>query len=193
MSFFENIIQRITGAPGEEVELSDAEIDSLTDEDIRYLQAMFGAHTLMKIPEREMHFFDWLKAEDAPVWDELWEDDADMCVSLAFLENFRMGANGFLICDLEDTDNYFFTVRHIKPDGVAGLSKIIDKAAKGRQLSISEALLFEISVAPIDVWHFCYKHRVPLSRGKAAVADLDSHQWLVHLTKSEDLVKYLEE
>ena len=31
------------------------------------------------------------------------------------------------------------------------------------------------------------------ARGKAAVADLDAHQWLVHLTKSEDLAKYLEE
>jgi len=193
MSFFENIKQRFACAPGEAVELSDVEIDSLTDEHIDFLRAMFGAHILMKIPAREMQFFDWLKAEDAPVWDELWEDDADMCVSLAFLGNFRKNANGFFICDLEDTDNYFFTVRHIKPDGVAGLSKIIDKAGKGTPLSVAEALLFEISIAPLDIWHFCYKHHVPLSRGKAAVADLDAHQWLVHLTKSEDLAKYLEE
>jgi hypothetical protein len=175
------------------LEISDEEIDAFTEEDISAIQVEFGASVLMKLPAREQAFMQWLRENDAGVYDDLWEDDEMLLVSLSFLPDFRSGGRGFLICELREHNNYFFTPKHVKPEGAAGLKGILKKVENKLELAIEEALMFEIIRGPVDIWHFCHRHGVPLARGKAAVQTLSSHNWLVHLPLGEDLTSYLEE
>ncbi len=191
MTLLEDIERRIISSP-HSLTLSDAEIDALSEGDIDALIDRHGSTVLMHLSSRERKFFDWVKEEDPDVWTDLWGDDEEMLVTLAFLNNLRKHGNGFPICELETTDNYYFTQRHIKPDGVDALHGILDKVQKGSELSVAEALMFELLSNPIDIWHFCYKYGIPLSKGKATVAEMQSHDWLIHLTAREDIMKYIE-
>jgi hypothetical protein len=190
MNILENIETRILA--GTPLRLSDEEIDALTAQDIAVLQERHMGNVLMHIPPRERQFFDWLKTEDPAVWTDLWQDDEDLLVTLAFLAAFKKGGTGFVICDLIDQPNYFFTPRHVKPDGMKALQTIIARAEKNEELSIAEGLLFDIVVAPTDIWHFCYKYAVPLEKAKKAVAQLAALDWIVHLPEHDDHVRYLE-
>lgn len=192
MTLLEDIERRINSSP-HSLMLSDAEIDALSEDDIDALLARHGSTVLMHLSSRERKFFDWVKEEDPEVWNDLWSDDKEMLVTLAFLRSLRKRGNGFPICELVTTDNYYFTPRHIKPDGIDALQGIINKIEKGSELSIAEALMFELLSNPIDIWHFCYKHGIPLSKGKATVAEMQSHDWLIHLTAREDIMRYIDE
>ena len=70
---------------------------------------------------------------------------------------------------------------------------ILERAEKGAELSIGEVLMFEILKAPIDLWHFCHRYGVPITRGREVVRELVSHEWIVHLRRAEELVPYLED
>lgn len=192
MTLLEDIERRIQSSP-HSLKLSDAEIDALSEDDISALIAQHGSTVLMHLNDRERTFFDWVKEEDPDVWNDLWADDEDQLVTLAFLKNLGKRGNGFPICELETTDNYYFTIRHIKPDGIEALYGILDKVESGAELSIAEALMFELLSHPIDIWHFCYKYGIPLSKGKATVGELEKHDWLIHLTARADIIKYIDE
>ena len=77
------------------LDLSDVEIDSLTARDIELLQAEFGSRTLMKLPPREKEFMFWLKKEDPDIYDDLWEDDEEMLVSLSYLPALQKGGSSY--------------------------------------------------------------------------------------------------
>ncbi len=175
------------------LDLSDVEIDSLTERDIELLQAEFGSRVLMRLPPREREFMAWLKQEDPDIYEDLWEDDEDLLVSLSYLSSLQKGGPGFAICELAFHDNYYFTQRHFKQHGLEAVPGILAKAEKGGELSIGEVLMFEILRNPIDLWHFCHRYGVPLAKGRAVVRELVVHEWLVHLTRSEDLASYLED
>ncbi len=192
MSMLQIIEERIRER-GSPLEMTDEELDSLSDADIAQLMEKHGGHILMRLPPRERRFFDWLRVEDPDVWNDLWCGDEDPCVALAFLPALRAGGRGFPICDLELEPNYYFTPRHIKPDGAAGLEGIIARAAAGGDLAVGEALMFEIVSDPIDIWHFAWKHGVPIQRLREVVAELVEHDWLAHLTEREDLARYIED
>ena len=175
------------------LEVSDAEIDALTDEDIDALRQEHGAHTLLRMPPRERRFFDWLKESDKPVWDDLWSDDEDLLLTLAFLKDLQDGGPGFVICELENNPNYYFTPKHVKPAGMEALEAVLDRAARGGELALGEALMFEIVTGPTDIWHFCYKYRADVARAKREVARLVEHDWIVHLPSREDAIRYHQE
>jgi hypothetical protein len=175
------------------LDLTDVEIDSLSARDIELLQGEFGSRVLMKLPPRELEFMAWLKREDPDIYEDLWEDDDDLLVSLSFLPSFQKGGPGFAICELAFHDNYYFTPKHIKPTGLDAVAGILARAEKGEELSIGEVLMFEIVRAPIDLWHFCHRYGIPLGKGRTIVRELVVHQWLVHLKRSEELASYLEE
>jgi len=191
MTTLERIENHLLAEPGSILTLTDEDIDSLLPEDIEHLQNVYGGVDLMRLPPREKAFFDWLKAEDPEVWHDLWEEDEDMLVTLAFLGDFKRNMNGFPICDLEKADNYFFTKHHVKPEGIAALSGILTKAERGEELSIVEALMFEIVSQPVDIWHFCYKFGIPVEKGKHAARQLAEHNWLVHLPEHDDSIRYV--
>ena len=189
----DQIMTALREQSGQVLELSDEEIDALTDGEIGLLQAEFGAHVLMHLPPRECAFMKWLKAEDPGIYDDLWEEDENLLVSLSFLQDFRAGGPGFAICELEEHSNYYFTPKHIKHEGAEALKDILRKAQAGEDLAVEEVLMFEVVRSPIDIWHFSHRYGVPLARAKEAVRTLVSHDWLVHLPRREDLLPYIGE
>ena len=152
----------------------------------------FHGHTLMKLPQTEIDFFEWLKINDNAVWNDLWQDEEDLyMVSIDLLRHFLKGKSGFPICDLE-IPNYYFTVKHIKPKGLEQMETILSKTESGKKLDIDELLLFELHLAPTDIWHFSYRYDLPVIEVKELVSEMDYKGWIVHLPKSEDLLRYID-
>lgn len=151
---------------------------------------------LINLPHREIEFFEWLKIADKSVWDDLWGDDNVLpyLVSITFLpflldEDFR----GFPICDLTQNDNYYFTADHMVDEE----SKLMIDSTKTmfldkKQLSLAQLLALQISLSPIDIWHFAYKSKVPLESAKKAVDELVADGVLVHLRSAEHLTSFLD-
>ena len=154
-----------------------------------------------KLPNYEIAFFEWLKENDEKVWKDLWLlDSDDEATQQPYIVGFQFlplllerDGRGFPICDLVSTDNYFFTQKHIISDE----SDIFVESAKQRLLeksglTHSQLLCLEISIAPIDIWHFAYKHKIELSDAKKAVEQLKDDVDLVHYRKAEELADYIE-
>lgn len=174
--------------------LTQEEIDAMPIEDMSTLIVTLSGNTFIALPEREREFFEWLRTADPEVWDDLWLGEGEpYIVSIDYLLSVCSEANGFPICDLVTSDNYFFTPRHIKkPDGELALIAIMKKIEAHRKLSIGEALMYEAARFPIDLWHFCYRHKIPVGAAKLAVAQLVADELLVHLTQCADLVDYID-
>jgi hypothetical protein len=175
------------------IEFSDQEIDSLSKEDAYKIEKHFHGSALMRLPQFECQFFQWLRETDQSVWEDLWDDEDDpYYISIDFLHHFINDGNGFPICDLVDEDNYWFTGRHIKPKGLEKFHKIDQKIQDNKPLSVQEALLCEILKSSIDIWHFCHRYKVSIQKAKQEVKSMHEGDLLVHLTSREDLVKYLD-
>lgn len=151
---------------------------------------------LIKLPKREIDFFDWLKSADSDVWEDLWGNDENelYTVSIAFLP-LLLDADyrGFPICDLENNDNYYFTAAHMVDEE----SKLMIESTKTmfldkKQLTLPQLLALQISVSPIDIWHFAYKSKTTIESAKKAVEELVADGVLVHLRSAEHLSTFLE-
>jgi hypothetical protein len=175
------------------IEFSADQLSSLRLDQVQAIVDEFHGYALLKMPKSEIDFFTWLKTNDQPVWNDIWQDEDDMyLVSIDLLSHFIEGGLGFPICDLIDEPNYWFNARLIKPKGMEELENIIVKLENGEKVSIGEAFLLEVSTRPVDIWHFCYNHNLPVKRMKEIIDDLLYQGFLVHLTDREDLVKYLD-
>jgi len=175
------------------IRFTRSEIASLNETDVREIQDTFQGRALMMLPEGEIDFFEWLKEMDLTVWEDLWGgDDEPYRVSTDFLHHFVGEGNGFPICDLVDSENYWFSVRHIKPKAQELMEVISRKLDNHESLDVQELLLVEIMTASIDIWHFCHRNHIDLDTAKEAVAELQKADMLVHLTDRDDLVKYLD-
>jgi hypothetical protein len=152
--------------------------------------------TLINLPHREIEFFEWLKLADRPVWDDLWEDEAisPYVVSIAFLPYLiDSDYRGFPICDLTKNDNYYFTEDHMVDDE----SKLLVESSKTlflekKKMSLAQILALQISVSPIDIWHFAFKSKITVESAKKAVAELVADGVLVHLKSAEHLTSFID-
>ncbi len=178
------------------IQFSERELEKLRPDEAEKIVEHFRGNTLIRLPESEIKFFEWLKEADEAVWNDLWQDDQEdesYLVSVDFLMDFIRETPSFPICDLIDEPNYWFTFQHIKPEGLEYLQEEIRlKVETDQDLSLEELFLLEISVSPTDIWHFSHRHQVPVERMKQAIADMVYKGWIVHLTDRDDLVKYLE-
>lgn len=175
------------------LQFSDKELEKLQIDDTNHIVDLFHGTTLMKLPPSEIKFFDWLKINDNAVWLDLWGDhENEYQVSIDLLPQFLKEKNGFPICDLKDAPNYYFTVRHIKPEGMAQMEQIISKTEAQKQLDIDELILFELHIAPFDIWHFAYRYNLPLSDVKELISEMVYKGWIVHLPDSDDLLRYID-
>lgn len=177
------------------LQFSESELQQLRPDEIENIIDHFKGNTLVKLPESEIAFFEWLKEHDREVWDDLWqeEDDLTYLVSIDFLREFIRETPSFPICDLVDQPNYWFSVRHIKPKGLEYLqNELMLKVEVDEELTLEERFLLEISVASTDIWHFCHRHQIDIAEMKKAIAEMVYKGWLVHLTNRDDLVKYLD-
>lgn len=157
------------------VDITDAEITALTREQADELVELFGSNALILLPEREIAFFEWLRANDEPVWNDLWAgDETPYRVSLGFLPDLLPKSRGFLICDLVDHQNYFFSAESItEEDGSPFLDAALQVVKNEGKISMDQAFVVEAWRAPIDMWRFAYIYRQPLAEVKKLVA------WLV--------------
>jgi hypothetical protein len=175
------------------IKFSDADLIIITTTDAEKIEKHFHGRAMMELPEGEILFFEWLKTNDPLVWDDLWKNEEETYrVSIDFLHHFVQYGNGFPICDLINVDNYWFHSRHIKPKALEKMDEIQKKIDRKGSLSFEEGLLIEIIRGSIDLWHFCYHYKLPLSVAKKKIEIMHRDDLLVHLKDREDLVKYLD-
>ena len=172
---------------------SDKELDNLRADEAQHFIRAMQRNILMKLPDNEIAFFEWLKENDPLIWQDIWEGEEDIYnVSLDLLSQFIRNKNGFPICDLIDQPNYWFVVEHIKPKGMEKMEAIFDKIESGEKLGSMELFLVEITQAPMDIWHFSYKYGISIKSVKAMIEEMEYKGWIIHLKNREDLVKYVE-
>ena len=175
------------------IKFDQVELKKMNYKDAQLLEKHFHGRALMELPIEEIEFFNWLKTNDKPVWDDLWKNvDEPYRVSIDFLHHFIESGNGFPICDLLGVDNYWFHTRHIKPKAIEKMEEIQQNLEKKESLSFEEGILIEIARGSIDLWHFCYRYNLPLSGAKKKIEIMHRQDLLVHLRDREDLVKYLD-
>jgi hypothetical protein len=175
------------------LQFSADELAKLTNAEISRIKDHFQGYALMKLPEKEIAFFEWLKINDRPVWDDLWpEAETEYMVSIDLLDHFMHSGNGFPICDLVGEANYWFTARMIKPKGRELFPEIEQKLDGDNKLTFEEALLVEIMQGPIDLWHFCHRYKISIAFAKSRIDQMQQEDLLVHLHDREDLVKYID-
>lgn len=173
------------------------QLASMSEQDAREIAADYGTRALMRLPDHEIAFQEWLRTADPEVWKDLWEGepDAPYLISLSFLADF-VGAKGkgaFLICDLQSTDNYFFTPDMLlEKESTDFVSAVRDRFLSGGTMTVEQALTVEISAGPMDIWHFAYLRGVDLQRAKKAVASLVEDRIVVHVPKAEHLSSFFD-
>lgn len=176
--------------------LRDEEWRSLNAEQIFALRDRFGARVLMQLPDSEVAFFEWMRSNDPPAWTDLWGgEDEPYLVSLAHLDDL-VGATSpraFVIRDLIGVDNYFFSPHLlIEKESDAFVDAVRERFATHQSLTPAQLLALEASVGPIDIWHFAYRHNIPLETAKQAVRQLVDDRILLHVPRADHLVQYFD-
>ena len=146
------------------------------------------------LPLKEIKFFEWLKLNDYPIWQDLWEneDEEPYIVGLSFLPDLIDKNRGFPICDLLNNDNYYFTNLHIvNEESKANLDAIRTRFKNNLPLAHSQLLALEISIAPIDLWRFCYNHNISIEKGKEALNALLEDKILIRYKNAEELSDFI--
>lgn len=175
------------------IRFTKAQLLSLEADQIQHLIDYFHGYTLVSLPDEEIEFFEWLKKGDPLVWEDLWEGEEEpYLVSIDFLHHLAGEYGSFPICDLIDQDNYWFSVKHLKPKGNEALIDIVNLAEQGKSLNAEQEFLLQLSVKEQDIWHFCYRFNIPVEKMKKAIEELVYKGWIVHLPDRADLVKYIE-
>ncbi len=175
------------------IQFDENELEQLSAKDIEKIKSEFPGKGFMRLPKNEIIFFEWLKKNDEQIWDDLWDDDDEPYrVSLDFLNHFIEKRNGFPICDLENSDNYWFCVKHIKPKGKQKFEEINKKIENNKNLNLEELLIYEIVQGSTDVWHFSFRYKLPIKKVKEKIIEMKSDDILVLLIFINDLVKYLD-
>lgn len=172
------------------------EIFSEIDTETAYeLVRRFSRDTLVYLPDKEVQFYEWLKENDYQVWEDLWGnvDEEPYVVSITFLPNLIKKFGGFPICDLINNTNYYFTEEMIvKKTSHLLLETLREKFLRKEKLTVAQALLLEISVSPVDIWHFAYYHKISIEEAKRAVEELVEDNLLIHYKTAEELANFVQ-
>jgi len=171
------------------------EFDLLDKNIISEILNEFSGKFLFRLPETEITFFEWLKENDFEVWNDIWNDGIaeNYIVSIDLLPVImNLDGRGFPICDLQTVDNYYFSIENMADKE----SKILIEASQelfknNKSLTVSQLLALEISLAPIDIWHFAYRHKINLKTAKEAVQLLVADEVLVHLKEAEYISPFI--
>ena len=170
-------------------------LDSVDINQAEFLIDYFMGRLFMRLPGREILFFSWLRKNDPGVWDDLWgnTDEEPYLVSLIFLKILIDKTRGFPICDLIRQDNYYFTKEMAHTAEAKDFFESVTKRFMAKEsLSPAQLLALEISIAPIDIWHFAYRHKLELSVAKEALQTLIDDDILIHLKSAEHLANFVD-
>ena len=176
------------------LEFTDEIFSGISKEDSNYLVDKLGDTTLMKLPGSEIKFFEWLKENDKNVWNDLWKSEAEeYIVALNFLPYMLEHSRGFPICDLLENDNYYFVPGHmVDKESEIMIDSVQKRYREHKSLTVEQTLVLEISISPIDLWHFSYRYNIEIDRAKKAVAVLVDDGILVHLKEAEHLANFID-
>lgn len=171
--------------------------DNLTENQAKMVSEHFGPTTMMKLPEYEIKFFEWLRDIEPKVWEDLWRNDphhGPYIVAMIFLPLLVSDrSRGYPICDLMENDNYYFTKNHMVDEESKVMIETARKRFEARKpLTLTQLLALEISLDPIDIWHFAYKHNIDLYMARKTVHELVQDNALIHLTDAEHLAPFIE-
>ncbi|ROL61367.1 hypothetical protein D9V86_06135 [Bacteroidetes/Chlorobi group bacterium ChocPot_Mid] len=168
-------------------------LDVLSDGNIQAVIDKYGTKYLMKMPQSEVQFFEWLKINDLMVWKDLWEGEEEpYLVAVNFLPLLLSKIRGFPICDLLDNDNYFFTDEHLISDEAKLMRETVRQMYMDhKQLTVEQALILEISIEPIDIWRYAYRYNLSVERAKKAVQNLVGEKMLLHIKDAEQLSGFI--
>lgn len=174
----------------------DEEIFSaLTTDDAKLIISQIGSTHLLKLPQKEIAFFEWLKEIHPLVWKDLWgSDDSEheYTVGMDLLPLMLDPVRGFPICDLITQENFFFVPDHLIGEEISFyLEAVKERYLKQETVTVAQLLVLEISMAPIDAWRFSYHHRIEFDRVMKAIQDLKEEGMLLHLGKAEDLADFI--
>ena len=177
--------------------LPDSVLDEMSADDLDDTLAAHGASRLMRLPEAEIAFFEWLRKSDPEVWADLWGDVAETpyLVSLAYLKAFagRGAERRYFIRDLQTVDNYYFTPDMIlikeSGDYIAASRSRLEES---ESLTLNQAFALQVSIGETDVWHFAYDHKRSVESVKGAVAELVDDHILVHVPKADHLTDHFD-
>ena len=167
----------------------------LNNDDCLYLIDFLGSFIFLMLPYKEIIFFEWLKINDEVIWNDLWKinQDEPYIVSISFLPQLLNKSRGFPICDLQLNDNYYFNSLHIiNEESKAMLDAAKTRFTDNKLIDTAQLLAIEISMAPIDIWRFCFNHKIPIEDGKLAVASLVEDNILLHLKTAEEISEFIE-
>jgi len=176
--------------------LADDVVRTIDASAVFALRDRHGARVLMRLPEQEIAFFTWMRAEDRAAWTDLWGGDEEpYLVSLAHLEDFTGEGyfRGYIIRDLLGVDNYFFSPNLlIEKESDAFIDAVKERFTSNLPLTIAQRLALEASMGPIDAWHFAYKHGLTLESVKQAVRQLVDDRILLHVPQADHLTQYFD-
>ncbi len=184
-----------TAGQSQFIDFPEEIFNSINEETARELVVRFSANTFIRLPSREISFFEWLKLNAPEIWDDLWGDSGEepYIVSISFLPLLTDSSRGFPICDLVKNDNYYFTEAHIADkESRIFLESVRERFLNKDKLSIAQTLILEISLAPIDIWHFAYRFGLDIGAAKNAVRELVDDNILIHLTDASHLAGFIE-
>lgn len=183
IAFFENEINK--GIPIEFPEF--LELDALQAVKIADL---FASKALIKLPKREIDFFEWLKVHDFQVWEDLWggEEDEPYVVGISFLPILADKLRGFPICDLVSSDNYYFTEECIiEEEAKLFRDSSQERFINGNKLTLEQAFIVEVCAEPIDIWRFAYRYKVDINKTKAMVEKMAEEKLILHVRDRNQL------
>lgn len=170
-------------------------LSSLSIDDAKEIIAQVGSTHLMRLPEKEIAFFEWLKEFHPIVWNDLWGNDEEeykYTVGLELLPLMLDPVRGFPICDLVTHENYYFVPDHLIGEEISFyLDAVKERYIKQETVTVAQLLVLEISMAPIDAWRFAYHHRIEMDRVLKAIKELKEEGMLLHLGKAEDLADFV--
>ena len=168
---------------------------TLDESSAQFISDFFNHKKLIRLPESEIRFFEWLKENDLKIWNDLWLDESvePYIVSITFLPLLTDKTIGFPICDLVENDNYYFTAEHIRDEEAnMFLDSIRARFLRKDEITLQQALLLRISLFPTDIWHFAYNFNMDLNAVKKAVHELINDKMLIHLTETGHLAPFVQ-
>jgi hypothetical protein len=178
------------------IRLSEQTLNALTAACVFALRDRYGSRVLMRLPDQEVAFFVWMRQEDPASWTDLWGGEEEpYLVSLAHLEDLvgESRTRGFMIRDLIGVDNFFFSPNLlIEKESDAFIGAVRERFSANQSLTPAQLLALEASLGPIDIWHFAYRHQIPLDTAKRAVAQLVDDRILLHVPRADHLVQYFD-
>lgn len=178
------------------IRLSEQTLNALTADHVFALRDRYGSRVLMRLPDQEIAFFSWMRQEDPASWTDLWGGEEEpYLVSLAHLDDLvgEAGTRGFMIRDLIGVDNYFFSPNLlIEKESDAFIGAVRERFSANQSLTPAQLLALEASLGPIDIWHFAYRHQIPLDTAKRAVAQLVDDRILLHVPRADHLVQFFD-